>query len=142
VLRSGGRYARCPDLTMVGSGAGPDPRIVEEFRAMTETDMEDRLENLDLRLANIEQILPTLATKDDLKAFGTKDDARAFAMKCDLDQLESRQRALTESVIDRVNHVFDGVLSRRRLFSFRICFTDELRRPLRSIQSRSSGGSL
>ncbi len=42
-------------------------------------------------------------------------------MKCDLDQLESRQRALTESVIDRVNHVFDGVLTRRRLFSFRIC---------------------
>ena len=40
--------------------------------------------NLDRRLSNVEQILPTLSTKDDLKAFSTKDDLKAFATKDDL----------------------------------------------------------
>jgi hypothetical protein len=51
---------------------------------MTATEMEDVLKNLDRRLTNVEQILPILATKDDLKAFATKDDLKAFAMKDDL----------------------------------------------------------
>jgi hypothetical protein len=41
---------------------------------MTATEMEDVLKNLDLRLTNVEQILPTLATKDDLKVFATKQE--------------------------------------------------------------------
>lgn len=44
---------------------------------MTATEMEDLLKNLDLRVERIEQILPTLATKDDLKAFATKDELKA-----------------------------------------------------------------
>jgi len=51
---------------------------------MTATEMEDVLKNLDRRLTNVEQILPILATKDDLKAFATKDDLKAFATKDDL----------------------------------------------------------
>ena len=51
---------------------------------MTATEMEDLLRNLDLRTSRIEQILPTLATKDDLKAFATKEDLKAFATKEDL----------------------------------------------------------
>ena len=51
---------------------------------MTATEMEDILKNLDLRVGRIEQILPTLATKDDLKALATKDDLRACATKDDL----------------------------------------------------------
>jgi hypothetical protein len=51
---------------------------------MTATEMEDVLKNLDRRLTNVEQILPTLATKDDLKAFATKEDLKAFATKEDL----------------------------------------------------------
>lgn len=39
---------------------------------MTITDMEEVLRNLDHRLTNVEQILPTLATKEDLKAFPTR----------------------------------------------------------------------
>ncbi len=35
-----------------------------------------RFENLDRRLARVEQILPTLATKDDLKALATKEEIR------------------------------------------------------------------
>ena len=38
--------------------------------------MEDVLKNLDRRLTNVEQILPTLATKEDLKAFATKEDLK------------------------------------------------------------------
>jgi hypothetical protein len=51
---------------------------------MTTTEMEEVLKNLDHRLTNVEQILPTLATKDDLKRFATKDDLKAFATKEDL----------------------------------------------------------
>jgi hypothetical protein len=36
----------------------------------------NQFENLDRRLARVEQILPTLATKDDLKAFATKEELR------------------------------------------------------------------
>jgi len=35
------------------------------------------LENLDRRLARVEQILPTLATKDELKTLATKEELRA-----------------------------------------------------------------
>ena len=70
---------------------------------MTPTDMEEHLERLDQRLASVEQILPALATKGDLDRFATKDD---------LAQLEARQRAFTESVIDRMNTLFDGLDSR------------------------------
>ena len=51
---------------------------------MTATGMEDVLRNLDRRLTSVEQILPTLATKDDLKAFATKEDLKAFATKDEL----------------------------------------------------------
>lgn len=35
---------------------------------MTATEMEDAIKNIDARTTRIEQILPTLATKDDLRA--------------------------------------------------------------------------
>ncbi len=58
---------------------------------MTATEMEDVLKNLDRRLTNVEQILPTLATKDDLKAFATKDDLTAFATKDDLKAFATKE---------------------------------------------------
>ena len=42
------------------------------------------VKNLERRLSAVEQILPTLATKEDLKAFATKEDLKAFATKEDL----------------------------------------------------------
>lgn len=42
------------------------------------------LEDLDRRLARVEQILPTLATKEDLGALATKEDLRTLATKDDL----------------------------------------------------------
>jgi hypothetical protein len=70
-------------------------RIPKGFRPMAKRTLEQVVENIDLRLERVEQILPTLATKDelqatennlreDLKAFATKDDLKAFATKEDL----------------------------------------------------------
>jgi hypothetical protein len=69
---------------MVGCGFPPRPQFAEETPMMTRTEMEDVLRNLDRRVERIEQILPTLATKEDLKAFATKEDLKAFATKEDL----------------------------------------------------------
>ena len=61
---------------------------------MTATEMEDVLKNLDRRLTNVEQILPTLATKEDLKAFATKEDLKAFATKEDLEAVRGEMKEL------------------------------------------------
>ena len=54
---------------------------------MTATEMEDVLKNLDRRLTNVEQILPTLATKEDLTAFATKEDLKVYATRAELQEL-------------------------------------------------------
>ena len=59
---------------------------------MTATEMEEVLKNIDLRLTNVEQILPTLATKDDLKALATKEELKAFATKEDMRDLFSEAK--------------------------------------------------
>lgn len=46
--------------------------------------IDAHLENIDRRLTNLEQILPTLATKDQLKALATKDELKALATKEEL----------------------------------------------------------
>ena len=51
---------------------------------MNNTVIAKHLKNLDHRLTRVEQILPTLATKQDLGVFSTKDDLNAFATKDDL----------------------------------------------------------
>ena len=44
---------------------------------MDANSLEARVKNIDERTTKIEQILPTLATKEDLKALATKDELRA-----------------------------------------------------------------
>jgi hypothetical protein len=51
---------------------------------MNQDEMEARIRNIDERTQRIEQILPTLATKDDLSHFPSKDDPMGFATKDDL----------------------------------------------------------
>jgi hypothetical protein len=84
---------------------------------MTETQMERQLENLDRRLARVEQILPTLATKTDLERFATKQDLERYATKEDLERFATKtdlvegmaqQRALTESVREEVRALADS----------------------------------
>jgi hypothetical protein len=57
--------------------------------------MDEVLKNLDRRLTKVEQILPTLATKEDLKAFATKEDLKALATKDEMNALfaESKRHA-------------------------------------------------
>lgn len=100
---------------MVGSGILPDDRRCEGIRAMNEMAVDERLENLDLRLTRIEQILPTLASKKDLEAFATKKDLEAFATKKDLeafatkkdldeglDEVRRYMRVLYEDLVERI----------------------------------------
>ena len=58
---------------------------------MTVTEMEEVLKNLDRRLSNVEQILPTLATKEGLNVFATKEDLKAFATKEDLKAFATKE---------------------------------------------------
>ena len=51
---------------------------------MSPVDVLAMVKNLDQRLSAAEQILPTLATKEDLKVFATKEDLKAFVTKEDL----------------------------------------------------------
>ena len=72
---------------------------------MTATEMEDVLKNLDRRLTNVEQILPTLATKEDLKAFATKEDLKAFATKQELSEgLADVRREMKELAAEGKRH--------------------------------------
>jgi len=70
---------------------------------MTPRDVDAMLSNLDARTTRIEQILPTLATrqdlsdsirvlatKDDLKRFATRDDLKRFATKDDLKRFATK----------------------------------------------------
>jgi hypothetical protein len=78
-------------MTMVESGLPPDP-IIEGNSAMTPYEMEQQLTNLDLHTKAIEQKLPTLATREDLRdevaKLATKEELRdevaKLATKADL----------------------------------------------------------
>jgi len=64
---------------------------------MARSSLRTQFENFDQRLVRIEQILPTLATKQDLRGFATKEDLRGFATKEELrgtaDELRHEIRA-------------------------------------------------
>ncbi len=51
---------------------------------MDATMIDEHLENIDRRLTTLEQILPTLATKDELKALATKGELKTLATKAEL----------------------------------------------------------
>ena len=73
-------------------------------------DVEKAIRNIDERTTRIEQILPTLATKDDLKAFATKDDLKAFATKDDLKAFATKDEVKAEGELTRRH--FDVVAER------------------------------
>lgn len=58
--------------------------------------LEQLVRNIDLRLTRIEQILPTLATKDDLRGFATKDELERFATKQDLERFPTKEEMREE----------------------------------------------
>src|SRR4051812_44853989 len=52
--------------TMIGSAPAGSSVTAEGFSAMTRIEMEHAINNLDHRLALVERIVPTLASKQDL----------------------------------------------------------------------------
>ena len=58
---------------------------------MDDAMMAASLENLDRRLAHVEQILPTLAFKEDLKPLATTEDLKPLATKEELKALATRE---------------------------------------------------
>ena len=94
---------------------------------MSTEQMEQRLENVERRVDRMEEILPTLATRDDLRAaiapLATRDDLRAaiapLATKADLRAAiaESEQRMRThfdvvaESLRDDIRLVAEAVVA-------------------------------
>jgi hypothetical protein len=74
---------------------------------MTATEMEEVLKKLDHRLTKVEQILPTLATREDLKAFATKEDLKealkAYATKDDLKAFPTRDE-VKDMISDAKRH--------------------------------------
>ena len=69
-----------------------------------------RLENLDRRLAQVEQILPTLATKDDLKGLATKEELRLA-----IEPLATREELRAMEVTLRREIREEGDRSRRHM---------------------------
>jgi hypothetical protein len=60
------------------------PSVFKEMRPMDATMIDEHLENIDRRLTRMEQILPTLATKEELKTLATKEDLKTLATKEEL----------------------------------------------------------
>jgi hypothetical protein len=86
---------------------------------MDQSDMETLIRNVDARTrrieertTRIEQILPTLVTKEDAKAFLTKEDAQAFATKDDLKQFATKDDVREDG--ERTRRHFDAIAEQWR----------------------------
>jgi hypothetical protein len=82
---------------------------------MTKTQMEDAIKNCNRQLSAIEQILPTLATKQDLERFATKQDLERYATKKDLQEglagLKNELLVRIEILDDKFDMLADGFAS-------------------------------
>ena len=79
--------------------------------------IDEHLENIDRRLTTLEQILPTLATKDELKTLATKAELQAaiapLATKDDVSELRRHMDVLTESLRGDIHLIAAHVASSR-----------------------------
>jgi hypothetical protein len=75
------------------------------------SEMEALLKNLDQRVARIEQILPTLATKADLERFVTKDEFRdeIRGVRVLIEDSRSDTRLLAEHVSTLMNQMIEAL---------------------------------
>jgi hypothetical protein len=64
---------------------------LKEMRPMDDQTLATHFKNLDRRLDNIEQILPALATRQELKPLATEEDLKPLATKEDLTVLATRE---------------------------------------------------
>lgn len=87
---------------------------------MNRESMEDVLRSLDRRVGRIEQVLPTLATKDDIRNLATKDELARFATKEDMLAEGTRTRAHFDAVAERlesqIRMLAEGLMSLDKRF--------------------------
>ena len=80
--------------------------------------LESGVRKLDRRVELVEQKLPFLATKDDLKRFATKEDLKRFATKEELKEESERTRhymkVLIETVHEKIDRLYDLHLANTR----------------------------
>ncbi len=69
---------------------------------MDQESTDDLLRNLDRRVGRIEQVLPTLATKDEIRNLATRDELERFATKEDMLAEGVRTRAHFDAVAERL----------------------------------------
>ena len=113
---------------------------------MDQPEMERLIKNIDARLARVEQKLPTLATKDDLKAYptrvelevrlatlATKDDLKALATKDELREEGERTRRHFDIVAERMRHDVPMSLEGHQRLTERV---DDLERTTGSLDHR------
>ena len=77
---------------------------------MDQRSTDDLLRNLDRRVGRIEQVLPTLATKDEIRNLATKDEIRNLATRDELARFATKEDMLAEGVRTRAH--FDAVAER------------------------------
>lgn len=93
---------------------------------MSPVDVLDMVKTLNRRLSAVEQILPTLATKEDLKAFATKEDLKAFATKEDLKAFATKED-LHHTRMDTQSRVVCAKPEPTRLGRWRVLHADRQR---------------
>ena len=71
---------------------------------------DDVLRSLDQRVGRIEQVLPTLATKDEIRNLATRDEIRNLATRDELARFATKEDMLAEGVRTRAH--FDAVAER------------------------------
>jgi hypothetical protein len=74
---------------------------------MNANDLEARVRNIDERTTRIEQILPTLATKDDLKAFPTREEVQTV-VRDEGERTRQQFNAVAERIEASVKVIAEG----------------------------------
>src|SRR5258708_3879890 len=79
---------------------------------MDQQEVETRIKNIDERTTRIEQILPTLATKEDFKVFATKEDLKAFPTRDEVMAIVRAEGERTRLHFDVVAEAMKGDITR------------------------------
>jgi uncharacterized protein YicC (UPF0701 family) len=79
-------------------------------------EMEARIKNIDERTARIEQILPTLATKDDLATLATKEEIATLATKDQIATLATKDDLATRVSKDELREAVALLATREDMY--------------------------
>jgi len=78
-------------------------------------ELEQVVRNVDARLTRIEQILPTLATKKDLKAHATKENLKAWTTKGDLKAYATKDDLKAFATKDDLRKAIEPLVTREEM---------------------------